>query len=261
MKSRLKGLFCLIVFNFAIVLFSFAQSGKIAAMPQKLTVHQGQEFDLLMYVHPGTEPVSVVDLFLTFDTLFVKAVSINKINSPLRANQIEPNINYEKGILSYAAFTLDSPPDTPFQLVSVRFKAVNETPNTRIYHDLKAVLKSVLAYAGKDNLVFAPDIEITVLPGIENVASSKVSGKNNLNMNQQKENTLHIDFSVQELGSTKLRLINEKDKNEYVLLDNLAAPEMSYTLMVDTSVLPSGNYQLQLETNGTETTQGFEVSN
>lgn len=261
MKSVLKGLFCLLVLNFALVQFSFAQSGKIAAIPQKLTVHQGQEFDLLMYVDPGTEPVSVVDLFLTFDTIFVKAVSINKINSPLGVNQIEPNINYEKGILSYAAFTLDSPPDTPFQLVSVRFKAVNETPNTRIYHDLKAVLKSVLAYAGRDNLIFAPDIEITVLPSIEDLASSKTSGKNTLNMNQQKENTLNIDFSVQELGSAKLQLVNEKDKIEYVLLDNFAAPAMSYTLMVDMSVLPSGKYQLQLETNGAMTTQSLEISN
>lgn len=256
-----KRLFCFIVLNFGIVLFSLAQSGKIAAMPQKLTVHQGQEFDFLMYVHPGNEPVSVVDLFLTFDTIFIKAVSINKINSPLGVNQIEPNINYEKGILSYAAFTLNSPPETPFQLVSVRFKAVNETPNTIIYHDLKAVFKTVLAYAGKDNLVFAPDIEITVLPSIENFASSKASGKNTLNMEQQKENTLHIDFSVQELGSSKLRLVNEKDKNEFVLLDNFAAPAMRYTLMVDTSVLPSGKYQLQLETQGAQTTQSFEISN
>jgi len=261
MKLMSKSIFCLLVFNFAIVLFSFAQSGKLASMPQKLTVHQGQEFDLLMYVHPGTEPVSVVDLFLTFDTIFVQAVSINKINSPLGVNQIEPNINSKKGIVSYAAFTLNSPPDTPFQLVSVRFKAINETPDTRIYHDLKAVFKTTLAFAGRDNLVFAPDIEITILPGIENLASSKAAGKNNLSLNQQIENTLQIDFSVQELGSAKLRLVNEKDKNEYVLYENFAAPEMSYTQMVDVSVLPSGKYQLLLEINGSKTIQNFEISN
>jgi hypothetical protein len=261
MKSTFIIAFYLTIFNFNFVLLSFCQDGKVASLPQKLTVHQGQEFELLIFVHPGSEPVSVVDLILTYDTLFLKAISIDRVESPLGVNQIEPSINPKKALLSYSAFTLNPPPDYPFQLVSVQFKAINETPATKIYHDLKATFKTTLAYAGRDNLNFAPDIDISILPEDKAEVTGKTGGSNQLVLNLDNPNVLNIDFAVKEHGATSLKLVNEKETFVHTLFDNTAVPGVNYFQSIDLSVLPSGSYNIKMEANGVESTNKFVVVN
>jgi len=238
-----------------------AQNGKIAGMPQELIVHEGQEFEVLMIVDPGSGPVSAVDLNLRYDPEMVTVLAIEPVNSPLNLNAIETKINHEEGWIIYNAFRLTEPwPILPFQLIRIRFLALAQTDRTVLYHELENNPKSLLAYAGKNTMESAPDVILTILPppSIETENAHHVI--NEINYNCEKNGTdCIIAFSLQEVTPVRVTISHDKDELNEVLFDNIGQPGTNYQFRFDTSMLPSGSYTLQMNAGGAEYTRHFSL--
>ncbi len=225
-----------------------AQQGRIIGMPDVLTVHEGQTFDVTFFVDPGSEPVSVVDFVLSYDQKYVEAIQIERLQSPLDMNQISDQINPEEGKVLYGAFKIKQPwPSEPFRFVLVRFKAIHQIKETLLQHNTDVFPYSSMAFSGKSTLASAPPIKLTILPSISTNAESLIAGSIAVTLTQEEENNRVIaNFTAKESGKATFD-IREIDGDFAVqLLNNNISAGENYQFEIDTSVLLTGKYMIEL---------------
>jgi len=231
----------------------YAQDGKIVCVPRAMTVHEGQVFELLVNVFPGSEPVSVVDYMLKFDPEFLTVLSVERAqDSPLNLNTIETNIDHDEGTILYSAFSLNKPwPDTLFSLIRIQFMAIAETDQTRLSHIVEGHPKTILAYAGKNTLHSAPDAEVHILPAYSGLKDASVTYSDKLNVDcSTNHEHCSVQFSVSDNSHTVLSFSNENQGLSEVIFSNKAQVGTTYLFEIDTSVMNQGQYLVELNSSG-----------
>jgi hypothetical protein len=227
---------------------SHGQKGKITALPQSLTVHVGQIFELTFFVDPGEMPVSVVDFVLSYETQFLEAISVDRIDSPLDINQISSQIVPEEGKIIYGAFKLSGPwPEDPFALVRIKFKATQEVPGTTLRHDLDKVPFSSMAFEGNSTLGSTPDINIHILPKIIGSSTdTKPDAATRLELLWPDDSPIvDLSFAVRQTGKTRL-MLNNVERDTFTVYDYTAQAGQAYSMQIDTQILPQGQYKVEL---------------
>lgn len=206
-----------------------AQQGQIVSIPQQLTVHEGQLFQVLVKVHPGNDPVSAVDYILKYDPEVISVISVDQVEgSPLNLNIVETKIDNERGKVVYNAFKLTEPwPEDLFSLIRIlALKPVNQTV---LHHNREGNPKTVLAFAGKDLFKSAPDIVVRVLPPVSNTIGKPIGGTDQLKVRCNSEDQwCDIEFSIAESGNTMLKFSGSSNEIDETLYNYEAQVDNSY---------------------------------
>ncbi len=266
-KHRFLNAVLFVFLPFTLVLYTgpgHGQSGKIAGLPQSLTVHVGQPFEVTFFVDPGEMPVSVVDFVLSYETQYLEAVSVDRINSPLDMNQISSKIVPEEGKIIYGAFKLNEPwPEAPFAFVRIKFKAIQEVPGTTLRHDLDKMPFSSMAFEGSSTLGSASEININILPEIVgSIVDAKPGTVSRLELLWPEDAPIaELSFAVRQTGKTRL-IVKDEEKSEFILYDHTALSGELYSMQIDTQVLPDGKYTVILAgPEGSSLSKEFIVTN
>lgn len=232
----------------AIAFSGYAQNGKLTAVPHKLTVHSGSDFNIIIKVNAGGEPVSATDLYMVFDTTYLKVIDLIPVDSPLNLNPIEPRLDNLNGSVLYSAFKLGTDlPTELFPLISVRFRAKEATHNTSIKFPIIGRYKTLLAYAGENMLDKVRDINILILPekNYDDGADSKSEPELKVHCSPELR-ACTVSFKVSKSGLASLELQNSSEETSTVLFSDIAYPEMEYQFGLDTDLIPRGQNSLDL---------------
>lgn len=262
-ESMIKRIFLVSILTCFISILGYGQDGKIAGIPQEITVHEGHVFDILVMVEPGSEPVSVVDYVLTYNPDNLSVLSVEMAGScPLNLNPVETQINNETGNILYSAFKLNEPwPETTFPLLRIQILALSPINQTALHHSRDGQPRTLLAYAGKDMLSIAPDIVVKVLPPVSPMTDDVLMDSNKLNVDFKPENkTCEVSFSVSENDDLKLKLLSKENGVDETLYENAVQYNTTYDLLIDTSILKAGKYKVELSSLGFSSAQSFTVS-
>lgn len=226
----------------------FAQVGQISSLLNKITVHADETFDVVWYADPGGEPVAVIDFVLTYDTQFIKALDARRVpSSPLNAHQVETEIDEELGQIIFGVFRLSQAlPDTLFPFVKTQFTAKAATPNTALIHDLSKFPYTLMAYAGKNTMARAENINIAVLPEIASLPVATNDFEPAF-MVETGDAGVHINFSVAKKGTVKLNLRDSDDVLISELYEMNACPGIEYGFNMNSSLLEPGIYTIELQ--------------
>jgi|SRR5690554_4932729 len=143
-----------------------AQSAQINHNPSQVEVEVGETFEVIIEINPASELVSVVDIHMLFDPVYLEVQSIENLQQGFSGNLIAPEFNNIAGTISMASFELGSSiPTQNFEAVKITFKALMESQATHVTHPMNVFPKTLLAYNGENRLGSVGDLEITILPG------------------------------------------------------------------------------------------------
>lgn len=228
-RNCLFGLVVLIAFSPSL----FGQTGLIGAFPSKLTVHEGDVFELIFFVYPGDSPVSVVDFFVNYDAEFLEILSFDNVESPLATNQFKPSVNPDIGLFSYGAFTLESPPTRSFPLVRLKIKALSASSMARLFFEPNGTLRTVLAFAGKDVLLEAKGAEIVILPKPETDNVDDKIKFLEVDIETIENGLSNIKYSVQKRMMLNLELKEKGGKDVLKIHSGVHYPHFQYAMNID----------------------------
>lgn len=223
-----------------------AQNGIIAGVPSSLTVQEGDSFVINWYIAPGKTPVSAVDFVLRFNPEEIEVMEILTTESPLSIQPIKPSIDHERGRIVYSAFKLQSPwPSQPFIFVGVKFKAIQSTPVTALYHNFDELPNTSMAFEGNMTMKEARQVIVHILDA--DIKPGKAPGNGEFMVNADDNENVMLQFTAASSGQASVILVSSnKDFGSIPIFNGQVKEGVEYSFSFPVKMLPSTSYQVEL---------------
>jgi hypothetical protein len=131
----------------------------LAINPESTSVALGENFDLVIEVRAGTQPVDGAAVYLNFDPDFLQVVSISAGNT--LPTILENSYNNTAGQINFSASTLSSFPSGTFTLATVTFQALAPTSGTSLAFNSSSPRESDVTFEGSS--ILTGDIDGTIV--------------------------------------------------------------------------------------------------
>jgi len=172
---------CVTLLDFSLLATNFGQSGvagfqsnpvnnireggsgevMLSIDPLVSDVREGDTFLVSMRVEAGSQPVDGVQFSLNFDPQYLQVVEISNASNALPLVLLNQFDN-ENGTLDYAAGALSNFPSGTFNLVQVRFQAVQEISSTALVFHYGLPRNTDATYGGSSVLQGAADGSVSI---------------------------------------------------------------------------------------------------
>jgi hypothetical protein len=241
---------------------AMAQSGQIRHLPEAVEVISGETFEITVEVDPAGNPVSVVDLRMQFDPAYLEVIELSALLSSLSANVVAPAFDNTTGTISMGAFELgESLPTGSFPLLQITFRALDQPGNTSVEHPQSIFPKTVMAYAGTDQLQNIGPLEVSI--SSSEVVSTLDRNVDGLGLgiwpNPAADYTF-IAFQTEHAAMATLEIYDLNGKMIEQLFRGSATPGLQQRFELNVQHLASGMYMCKLATNHASITKKLIVS-
>lgn len=136
---------------------------KLVLSPVSSAIQVGQEFEVVIQVEAGTQEVDVVGAFLNFDPAVLQVVGITSGN--MLPDVMRSVFDNGSGAIGFETGKLGGPfPNGSFALATIRFKALDVTPETLLLFSQEPPRRTNVYQAGISQLRSIQDQSFSVEP-------------------------------------------------------------------------------------------------
>jgi hypothetical protein len=221
-----------------------AQSGTITHSPAYVEAQVGEPFEVTVNINPGGEPVSVIDLHMRFNPAFLEVVSLEALQGNLGNMMIAPSFNNEEGTITMGAFDISTNlPVSEFPMLKITFMGIASTEGTFVAHPSNIFPKSIMAYAGENQLNSVGPLDITILGGV--VLSVADLNQESMQMDlwpNPARNEAFVTFQSINTGFTSIELCDLTGQVVSTVYHGSLASGVKHTFEVDLQNLSDGMY-------------------
>lgn len=221
-----------------------AQSGTITHSPDNVEAQLGESFEVVVNINPADEPVSVIDLHMRFNPTFLEVVSLEVLQGNLGNMMISPSFNNEEGTITMGAFDIGvNMPVSEFSMLKITFVGIASTEGTFVAHPNNIFPKSIMAYAGENQLNSVGPLDITILGG-ETVSVADLN-QESMHMDlwpNPARNEAFVTFQSINTGFTSIELCDLTGQVVSTVYKGSLASGVKHTFEIDVHNLSDGMY-------------------
>lgn len=221
-----------------------AQSGTITHSPATVEAQVGEPFEVTVNINPAGEPVSVIDLHMRFNPTILEVVSLEALQGDLGNMMISPSFNNEEGTISMGAFDIGSNvPESEFSMLKITFIGIASTEGTFVEHPNNIFPKSIMAYAGENQLNNVGPLDITILGGV--VSSIADLNQESMHMDlwpNPARNAAFVTVQSINTGFTSIELCDLTGQVVSTVYKGSLASGVKHTFEIDVQNLSDGMY-------------------
>jgi hypothetical protein len=199
---------------------------------------------------------------MQFNPAYLEVIELSPVLGSLSANVVAPTFDNTTGSISMGAFQLgEGLPEGSFPLLQITFRAIAQEGNTSVEHPQNAFPKTVMAYAGENQLQNIGPLQVNILSS--EALSTPDSNADGLGLgiwpNPTADHTF-IAFQTEHAAMATLEIYDLKGRVLEQLFRGSTTPGIEQRFELNVQNLANGMYMCKLTTNHTSITKKLIVS-